>query len=293
MQTKLHIISAGTALGSFSTGVEVGPEAILKAGLVTALEAAFTVVQAGAPTTPEATYTTDRSGLVAWLVNLRLQLQALPVADRIVVLGGDHSVGAASLLASAHRLRRPAVVYVDAHPDCHRLETSQTGSLHGMPITIATGETLPETFVEPYLMPSDLCFVGIKDIDGAEQRWLDGNHVTYFTMDTITDLGIAEVSRRVHKWVAGRDLHVSFDIDSIDHQYAPGTGIQNMGGLTYREASYLCRQLALLHPQVIDMVEINPTRDIDSRTAQLGAELIAALLGLRWDVYVRYVNEHA
>lgn len=290
MPSKLHIISAGTSLGSFSAGVERGPEALLAAGLKPALQPHYDLEFHSAP--EQIGQSTPSSELVTWLADLTQELRALPVADRVVVLGGDHSVGAPSMLASAQRLQQPAVVYIDAHPDCHLLETSQTGSLHGMPVTIATGETYADVFSAPYLQPSDLCFVGIKDIDQAEQRWLDGRRVKYFTMDMIIDVGIAEVSRQLTKWIAGRNLHVSFDIDSIDAQYAPGTGINNMGGLTYREASYLCRQLGLLHPQVIDMVEVNPDRDQGNKTALLGTELIAALLGIRWDEYARYVGEH-
>ena len=297
---KLSIILAGTALGSYSQGAELGPQAMLDAGLLKLLRSSFDVsVVSEIPMAvsfhqPPDNHQAENSQqqLITWLQKLRQSIQTIASDSRVILLGGDHSVGAASLLATASRIAQPAIIYVDAHPDCHRLETSSTGRLHGMPVTIATGETLVEYFPGPYLAPQAICFVGIKDIDPAEQRWLDANQVLYFTMDKVIELGISEITKQLNRWVAGRKLHVSFDIDSIDGLYAPGTGIPNSGGLTYREASYLCRHLSLLHPDVVDLVEVNPTRDIDNRTVNLGVELAAALFGIDWDDYARYLDQH-
>lgn len=287
--TNLHIFAAGTAAGSFSPGVERGPEAILETGCMQTLGLAFELQLHQARSVAVAG---SQKNQLEWLIQLQNDLSAVPVSDQLLVLGGDHSLAAPSLLASARRLARPAIVYVDAHPDCHRLETSTTGNLHGMPITIATGETFREIFPSPYMDAADICFIGIKDIDEAEQHWLDSNHAVYFTMDRIIEEGIGSVMQSVNRWVGTRSLHVSFDIDAVDAYFAPGTGIRNAGGLTYREASYIARQLGYLRPKVVDMVEVNPARDEDRRTAFLAAELTCALFGLRFDSYQRYLDGH-
>lgn len=292
---NIHIIPAGTSLGSFSQGAELGPKAMLELGLVEILrqnDFAVSVAEAVADNQRlEVRHPKIREyeRLVPWLQMVRHQAQVAGEAGRVLTLGGDHSIAVASLLATKANHPDAVCIYVDAHPDCNTDVSSPTGNLHGMPLTIACGEVLPDQFPGPYFRPDEIMMIGIKDIDIAEAEWISHHAVPNVTMDKIIERGIGEAWQAARDWIAGRPVHVSFDIDSIDSQYAPGTGITNVGGLTKREALYLARQLASVHPVAVDVVELNPSRDYQFMTAQLAVELAASLLGATWSEYDRYL----
>ena len=109
-------------------------------------------------------------------------------------------------------------------------------------------------------------------------------------MDEVTEHGIAECLKQLRTKIAGRPTHVSLDIDSIDMSEAPGTGIINKGGFSFREISYLCRYLSDEQIVGIDVVEVNPGRDIDDRTVHLASELAVNLLGGEWSAYNQYLS---
>lgn len=294
---KLHVVCAGTSEGSVNHGCETAPEVLLQSGLRDKLIqdgwslkiSDFSV--AAKNTNYEDLGLRNATTLLPWLQDLYRQLIDNASYDEVVlVLGGDHSIGAASLLATKRCHPDAVCVYVDAHPDAHTLESSQTRNIHGLPLRIATGGTLSQLFSGPYYAPEEICLVGIKDIDAAEADWLMHHKITHATMDTILEQGIGTVMRQVSNWANGRPVHISYDIDAIDAIYAPGTGIQNAGGLTYREAEYIARKLGVLNLVAVDMVEVNPVRDVDGKTVRLAQELIVKLLGGEWNSYLDYLH---
>lgn len=294
----ITILQAGTSLGSFSQGVEDGPKAMLAEGLVEALEGAGYEVYVAPPIQAPIIEHKRRDvrefgRLVPWLQALRQQASKSAASGRVLTLGGDHSIALASLLATKQQHPRAVCIYIDAHPDCNTPETSPTANLHGMPLTVATGEWLTEYFPGPYWQPAEICMIGIKDIDPAESAWLQRHGVLHFTMDDVIEQGIGTVMARVRSWINGRPVHVSYDIDGIDGEYAPGTGIVNSGGLTRREATYLARQFGKMHPVAVDLVEVNPHRDQASMTVRLGVELAVQLMGGSCSAYDTYLKKSA
>lgn len=213
--------------------------------------------------------------------------------DQVLTLGGDHSIGIGSLFASKTIWSETCVVYIDAHPDCSSPEETLSGYIHGMPLSTVLGDALYSRFEHPKYDYEDVIIVGAKDIDEYERHYLTRHKIKIYSMDEIIDLGIGRVTREITSRVGHRPLHVSLDIDSIDGQFAPGTGIVNQGGLNYREISYLARHLASLQVRAIDLVEVNPSRDEDNKTVNLGVELIAALLGGDWSTYVKYMGDQS
>ena len=297
MMKKLNIICAGTSEGSANYGCETAPEIILQSGLETMLNRAdWELKVSHVPAVDEDGRYHDiplhnATTLIPWLRELYRQIGATTSYDeRVLVLGGDHSIGASSLLATKQRYPDAVCIYIDAHPDAHTTETTQTNNLHGLPLRIATGQTLTKEFVGPYYKPQEVFLVGIKDIDLAEAQWLKEHNIAHRTMDDNIEQGIGTIMREVIKWVGDRPVHISFDIDSIDAMFAPGTGIQNMGGFTYREAEYIARKLSTLEPVAIDMVEVNPLRDLDGKTVLLAQELSMKLLGEEWSAYHNYLH---
>gem|GEM_PF-6758732 len=294
-QPDIVLVAAGTSLGSFSTGAENGPSTMMEAGLAGVL--ATVARQIRELEVPDVSIAgSDVSGirnaaqLIPWLAALRQLTTQVGPTEITIVLGGDHSVGVASLLATKTRHPDAVCIYIDAHPDCQAPETSPTGNLHGMPVRIACGQALSESFVGPYWHPSDVFMLGIKDIDLAEANWIQQADVPNATMDDVIGGGIGLIMDQIADWIAGRPVHVSYDIDAIDSLYAPGTGIRNQGGLSYREATYISRRLSRQRIVAVDLVEFNPRRDIDGQTCQLSLELLGHLFGARWDGYTRYLH---
>ena len=88
-------------------------------------------------------------------------------------------------------------------------------------------------------------------------------------------------------------VHLSLDQDVVDSEFAPGTSEYSQGLLTYREIKYICSRLGERGiVSSMDLVEGDPTKDIQGRTAQLSLELIANVLGKTFSQYDVYLREN-
>lgn len=293
----LKVIQAGTSLGTLSNhGTELAPIAILNGGLTEALaknKIEFEILEPIPDHEPSTVLKQNLYNLDS-LIEFNQALYHQMVAEvsprgRAVVLGGDHSIGIGSLYASKSIWPDACAVYIDAHPDCSSPAESLSGYIHGMPLSTALGDGLHSRFEHAPYRYDEVFIVGVKDIDEAEYRYLERNKIRYITMDEIIERGIGAVAGELRDKIGNRPVHVSLDIDSIDGNFAPGTGILNHGGFSGREISYLARHLSELQVRVIDLVEVNPSLDDDKKTVELGVELLAALLGGAWSSYSRYM----
>ncbi len=204
-----------------------------------------------------------------------------------LVLGGDHSI-AIGTLGGLARINGPGgVLWVDAHGDLNRPETSPTGNVHGMGLAAALGLAGPAFEAEgvpmPSLDPSRVALVGVRSLDDGERELLKELNATVFTMSEIDRLGIEHAIRESLERVQGPGfVHVSFDMDSVDPDVAPGVGTPVRGGLSYREA-HLAMELVAESGLMssLEVVEVNPILDRENETAALAVELVASALGAR------------
>ncbi|MSR68458.1 hypothetical protein EXS66_01570 [Candidatus Saccharibacteria bacterium] len=293
----VKIYSARTCLGSFNKGTELAPKEILGRSLMSGL--AKNAIQSQLGATEEllradkgdAVNAHYRSALVEFNKSLYKKIiKSTSSTDIALTLGGDHAISIATMFATKKRHSDCVVVYIDAHPDCNEPQSSPTGNIHGMPLATVLGDSLYSDFKLPKYRYDEVFMMGIKDADKFERRYIKKNNILCVLMDEIIEKGIAAALKKIKQQISGRPVHVSLDIDSIDVSEAPGTGIINKGGLSYREVSYLCRNLAQEKIVAIDLVEVNPTRDIADKTINLSAELIINLLGGQWSVYDRYLD---
>jgi arginase len=214
-----------------------------------------------------------------------LEEGALPL-----VLGGDHSLAAGSVAASADWIRRTTskplgLVWIDAHGDMNTPATTESGDVHGMPLAALLGQEpleLASIGSTPSVLPQHTVLVGIRNLDQREKEAIRASGVHVFTMKDIDRDGIATVAERALA-LAARDtggIHVSFDMDVCDPSIAPGVGTPVKGGFDYREA-HLIMELVADSGQLValDLVEANPTLDIRNTTAELGTELALSALG--------------
>jgi len=184
-----------------------------------------------------------------------------------LVVGGDHGIACGSIAGAL--LHRPnlIVVWVDAHADCNTPETSPSQHYHGMPVAHLMGwfskqapgfEWLKKV---PKLKESHLVYIGLRHLDDGERKLLAKSSVHYYSMQQIDSLGIGQTMIKALKDIDpenNRPIHLSFDIDACDPLIAPGTGTKCRGGLTYREAHYICEHLYATGRLVsMDLVEIN------------------------------------
>lgn len=209
-----------------------------------------------------------------------------------IVLGGDHSLAAGSVGASADFAAEQGhdlgLIWVDAHGDMNTPDTTTSGNVHGMPLSALLGPEPSELSRigarSPKVRAEKTVIVGVRNLDDLEKARIRDSHVHLFTMKDIDRHGIADVMERAIA-LAGdgtRGIHLSFDLDACDPTIAPGVGTPVKGGLDYREAHMVMEMLAdsglLLG---LDLVEINPILDIQNQTAVLGAELALSALGQR------------
>ncbi len=297
MFDKIAIIGVPQDLGASRRGVDMGASAIRIAGIHSAInKLGYNTYDFG----NISCHDIDQSGIINFDNNLNYLDQIIDSCNMLktrveeaidqnylpIVLGGDHSI-AIGTLAGMKRLHggRTGILWIDAHGDFNTDETSKSGNIHGMPFAVINNigsRRLLDIGPSPSVIEENSVLIAARDLDREEVELLRNSKVTVFTMSDIDKLGMHEVAHRAIK-IATNDvdyLHVSFDIDSLDPDFAPGTGTRVPGGLTYREAHLL---MELVHDSgklsSIEMVEINPTLDIRNKTAQLAVGLITSALG--------------
>jgi arginase len=297
----VHIIGVPLDLGGGRRGVDMGPSAFRIAGIGDLIAAlGYQVVDNGdlpAPIPETQKPADERKKYIGEIARVcrrlyDVSLKALEADALPVVLGGDHSLAAGSVAASAAWIRRTAsrplgLIWVDAHGDMNTPETTTSGNVHGMPLAALLGNEPSELAAigsTPSVLPAHTVLVGIRNLDEKEKARIRESGVHVFTMKDIDRNGIAQTVEQAIA-IAGRDaggIHVSFDLDVCDPAIAPGVGTPVKGGLDYREAHMVMEMVAdsgLLRG--LDLVEVNPVLDDRNMTAILGTELASSALGQR------------
>ena len=206
-----------------------------------------------------------------------------------VFLGGDHSIsiGTVSGVARSASGDRTGLIWADAHADFNTPRTSPSGNIHGMPLATLTGRGHPDLVgiggPGPSVRAEDVVVIGLRSVDVQEKNLLREAGVKVYTMREIDAYGAARVVRGAIRDLTHVDrVHLSFDLDVLDPEVAPGVGTPVRGGLTYREAHLL---MELINEAGIvsslDMVEVNPILDVKNGTATLAVELVESLMGRR------------
>jgi arginase len=298
----LHIIGVPLDLGGNRRGVDMGPSAFRIAGLGEKLAAlGYPILDKGDLTTPIPETQKQRDERKKYINDIAKVCQRLYQASLAsfdegampIVLGGDHSLGAGSVAAAAEWARKAqnlpiGLIWVDAHGDMNTPATSSSGNVHGMPLAALLGGEPAElarigTF-SPKVLPAHTVLVGIRNLDDREKVLVKESGVHVFTMKDIDRQGIAAVAEQAVN-LAGNGtagIHVSFDMDVCDPLIAPGVGTPVKGGLDYREAHMLMEIVADSGRLTsLDLVEVNPTLDMQNTTAQLGTELASSALGMK------------
>ncbi|RQR68753.1 MULTISPECIES: agmatinase [unclassified Burkholderia] len=187
-----------------------------------------------------------------------------------VSIGGDHSVTLPILRAIA-RNGPVGLVHVDAHCDTG-------GPFDGC--KFHHGGPFRHTVLEGLVDPERTVQIGIRG--SAEYHWefSYASGMTVIHAEDIDRLGVDGVIAKAREVVGDLPVYVTYDIDSLDPAFAPGTGTPEVGGMTVREAQSILRGLAGINIVGGDVVEVAPQYDATTNTAHAGAQILFEILSL-------------
>ncbi|NOX15198.1 MAG: arginase [Epsilonproteobacteria bacterium] len=215
-----------------------------------------------------------------------------------IIMAGDHSTCAGTMagLKMAYPNDRIGVVYIDAHADFHTPFTSPSGNMHGMPLAIACNIDNQEKKInnpsnqelaywdklknlandKRMIDPKDIVFCSLRDYEEAEDYLLKKYKIKNYTTKIITYLGIKNVAKKIFEDLSHCDhIYISFDVDSIDPLYIPGTGTPSNGGLSFEQALLLNIEL-IKNSKVCcwESAEINPILDKQNISGKYSFEIL-------------------
>src|SRR6266702_49207 len=199
------------------------------------------------------------------------RLAMVPPGALLTVLGGDHCTAIATLAAQARRHPDVKILWVDAHPDL--CDFSRGGRW-------TCGCALRRALDVSGIAPDRVVIVGSRDYDPEELDFIRDNGITLVGARELASNPEAAL-KRVQEKLAGSEVHVSFDIDSLDPAFAPGTEIPSAGGLTSRQALEVLHAVAGVATFVgLDLVELSPPFDNGNISTLAALKVIFEFWGL-------------
>jgi len=305
---KVTILGIPLDLGAENLGVDIGPNAFRYQKIAEKLtQVGFTVTDKGniecrprkslKVGNPKLKYLKEI--LRVSEVSAKTTFQAVQKEEKVVALGGDHSLCLGVISGASVALDgQLGLIYLDAHGDMNTVKTTLTGNIHGMPLAALMGfgdSKLTNVYkAKTKIAKENMLHIGGNDFDPGELELIEKEKLQCFkTFDMLSD-GLKPLFERINtlsKQV--NNIWVSLDLDVIDELYAPGVGMPNKAGLTYREITTITEYIGK-HCNVvgIDIDEYNPLTDVDGKTAELGIELIAKVLGGSYSWYTSYMEKN-
>lgn len=188
-----------------------------------------------------------------------------------VALGGDHSITLPILRAIARKHGPVALVHVDAHADVND-EMFGEKETHGT--------VFRRAYEEGLIHPSKTYQIGLRGTGYAASDFTEaqGWGFQQFLAPELWHRPLSDLGGEIRRDIGDRPVYVTYDIDSLDPAYAPGTGTPEIGGLTTPQAMQLIRELAGLNIVGCDLVEVSPPYDPSGNTALTAANLLYELL---------------
>ncbi|KAF9566306.1 arginase [Agrocybe pediades] len=295
----LAIVGCPFSGGQPKAGVDQGPIHLVQAGLIPQLEdLGWKVIFDGHHQFEEINVAQDPP--IGILKNPRMVSKVTKAVAQVVgehaskgqipvTLGGDHSLAMGTISGTLSEYPDACVVWIDAHADINTSETTESGNIHGMPVSflLGLGSKVEEfSWVKPLLKPEQLVYIGLRDVDAGEKKILRDNNIKAFSMHEVDKYGIGKVVEMALDHVnPNRDkpIHLSFDVDALDPTVAPSTGTPVRGGLTFREGHYICEAIYETGLLVaLDLMEVNPSLENEEsvkQTVAVGCSLLRSALG--------------
>lgn len=291
---KINVIGVPLYFGCDREGVDLSPNILRKHGLIELLEKNHEEVYDLGNIYVESTHETSKFShhksmkYLSPIVNVNKNLAhsvytSLTSGSFPLVIGGDHALGLGSLSGCSKAFGEDlAVIWIDAHGDINTHTSSPSGNVHGMPLASAMGEG-PSSLTDLYfkgqkVKPQNVYIVGARDLDEGELKLIDDLNLSVWTTSDVKEKGCENIINSILKDIASKginNVHLSYDIDSLDASLVPGTGTPVANGLSMDEVKYLLKYLlssGLI--KSMDFVELNTKIDKDDSTLKVALELL-------------------
>lgn len=208
----------------------------------------------------------DVNKRLAEAVNSKLQL-----GNRVLTIGGDHSLGLGSVAGSLQFDENVALIWFDAHGDMNTEQTSPTGNVHGMPVAALMGlcDSALNDVAKVNIKPQNIFWIGARDLDEGERQLVSQFNLNVYSTEYIHVHGMQRVMNDVAQkmqQLGVEHVHLSFDIDAMDPEYVFATGVPVSAGFNQEDLDAFVACMKDLLPNkvmAIDFVEYNPTIDKD------------------------------
>ncbi|MBU0757811.1 MAG: arginase family protein [Nanoarchaeota archaeon] len=200
--------------------------------------------------------------------NAKIEKKVFGLDVPAILVGGDHSITYSAFKAFAKKYQNPGIIVFDAHPDCENDFSPPTHE-----------DWLRVLVEEEHIKNENVILVGIRNMHSNENDFLKKNKIKTYPMKEFSHEGNSEVSDAIMSVARGFDaLYVSIDIDAVDPAFAPGTGYIEPGGFTSRELLYMLQRIKLLkNLKLVDVVEVNPKKDVNGMTVALAAKIVVEM----------------
>ena len=181
-------------------------------------------------------------------------------SDKIINIGGDHSMAIASIAANLNTYgTKLKVLWFDAHGDINTRQSSSTSNYHGMPLSFLTGlDSSPDFYyIKNKLIFNNLCYIGIRDLDPEEISTIKLYNIKNIKAENFNN-SINKYIKDIIKWIGDSPVHLSFDIDSLDPKYMEYTGTRAPDGLELDKVLICLKEICSKTNIVnVDLSELN------------------------------------
>lgn len=287
---NVSLIGVPIFWGSGKKGVELGPEKLRENDIVNIIKKNnHTVYDMGniyvRATSEEPKETTMKyiDEIIEMNTNLAHSVfSALSSGSFPFVVGGDHSLGIGSISGASKFFDNLGVIWIDAHGDVNTYETTPTGNVHGMPLSAAIGigyEGLSNLYFKgAKVSPQNVFIIGARDLDAGEKDLIQKHKINLWTTEDIKNNGVEKTIQELKRILKERNIsniHLSFDIDSLDSSIVPGTGTPVSEGLSLEEAEALLTGIYSTHNiKSTDFVEFNTNFDKNDITLKASLKIV-------------------
>ncbi|KAI8902805.1 arginase [Globomyces pollinis-pini] len=296
----VEVIGVSFSAGQPKLGVEAGPDLLIREGILDQLERLGWIVNCPDALPSYEHHEPEKDGEDYGILknveyvsrvtkDVHHTLKAAAKKGHLALtLGGDHSIGIATVSGACAVWPDIGVIWVDAHADINTAETTDSGNLHGCPVSFLMGigpKVKAFDWLKPCLKKDRIVYIGLRDVDSGEKKLLKEHGIKAFSMHDVDKYGIAGIMKQTFDYLGhNTPIHLSFDVDAMDPSIAPATGTPVRGGLTFREGHYICEEIFETGRLVsMDMVEVNPALALDEQakktTIAVGCSLIRASMG--------------
>jgi arginase len=292
----VSLVGAAQGWGAGRPETQNGPRTLQEQGLAQSLQVIdplitwHGIVEPDIPSTPhEHLHLPERIQLIArFSEKLAKEVKACKKLAFPVILGGDHSVAIGTwsgVITALEAQSEFGLIWIDAHMDAHTQDTTPSGNIHGMPLAALLGHGASELIdiceKGAKLHPSHVVLIGVRSFEPDEAELLDKLNVKVFYMTDVKKRGFESIFHEALETVSQgtKAFGVSIDLDAFDPTFAPGTGTQESGGIDPIDVIPCLSQIKD-NPafKALEIVEFDPTRDIDNKSAKLIQDLIQSII---------------